>query len=876
MELANQFEAEMPDISEIIRTSFYVDDFVCGSDSIENGSFICENVSKVLDSGCFPLRKWLSNEPRILENIAHKSEDKFNILEFGKEEEVKDLGLTWSCASDSLTFKISNPPMEKVTKRLVLSHIGKLWDPFGILSPCIVIAKMIMQRLWMIKSSWDESLPEELYTQWIRFYSELSCFNDLLVPRHVVCVNAVSYELHGFSDASENAYGGAIYIRSVDSNGKIMVRLLCAKTKVAPLKTMTVPRLELQGSLVLARLASKVFASLKLKFDHCVFWTDSSIVLGWLKSEPSSLKTFVSNRVAEIQQITLSHEWRHVPTGYNPSDVLSRGVYPSQILNLDLWWSGPKWLMEPENSWPKSSHIESITIPDVKVVPRQTSLVSCEFDSFLFSKYSNYTKLKRVTAWVLRYKSNCLGSKKNKTIGSLSTKELEAADQCLVRISQRICFPEDYGRLERGLELSPKSKILNLNPFTVNGVIRVGGRLRNSNFTFNKKHPMLVSPKHLICKMIFDTEHLRLLHAGPQMLLSSIRQKYWPTLGRNFARVIVRKCVKCRRYNPATVQPIMGDLPKSRLTGGYAFNIVGVDYLGPLQILNKKGRGAKLSKCYVSLFVCFATKAIHLEPVYSLDTESFLATFRRFVARRGRPSHVYSGNGSNFVGANNELQQLGNFLNNNKTKIVESVSRENIQWHFIPAQSPHFGGLWEAGVRSAKHHLKLVAGFAHLNFEELCTLLAQIESVLNSRPLFPLSSDPSDLEPLTPAHFLVGRSLVELPDPELNHIPENRLSRYQRVQQIKQHFWTRWHREYVHELQQRTKWQRNHSDLKEGAMVLIKEDNSPPSRWKLGRVMSVIPGKDNLNRVANLKTIDGIVKRSFSKICPLPVKDEKS
>ncbi|XP_066260793.1 uncharacterized protein [Euwallacea similis] len=327
----------------------------------------------------------------------------------------------------------------------------------------------------------------------------------------------------------------------------------------------------------------------------------------------------------------------------------------------------------------------------------------------------------------------------------------------------------------------------------------------------------------------------------------------------------------CSRFDPQCLAPIMGDLPQERLTVGRVFSVVGADYMGPLHIRDRKGRGSRLSKCYVSVFICFATKALHLELVSDLSSESFLLAFRRFVARRGRPSHVYSDNGTNFVGANWELSELGSFLIKESRNLVDSCAREGVQWHFIPAQSPHFGGLWEAGVKSVKHHLKRVAGNANLTFEQLITLLAQIEAILNSRPLSPMSQDPNDLTPLSPAHFLIGRSTTELPDPDLQHVPANRLSVFQRIQLIKQHFWKRWSKEYISELQQRVKWKTQQQDVQEGVLVLVKEDNFPPSKWRMGRIVVVHPGRDGVNRVATIRTSSGLVKRSFSKICPLPV-----
>lgn len=274
-------------------------------------------------------------------------------------------------------------------------------------------------------------------------------------------------------------------------------------------------------------------------------------------------------------------------------------------------------------------------------------------------------------------------------------------------------------------------------------------------------------------------------------------------------------------------------------------------------------------KKYVSLFICFITRAVHLELVSVLSTESFLAALRRFVGRRGKPHRILSDNGTNFVGANNEMARLREFIERSGDNLTETIANQGIDWSFIPPHSPHLGG--EAGVKSAKFHLQRVAGNAILTFEQFYTLLVQVESVLNSRPMYPLSSDPADPTPLTPSHFLVGRASTSIIDPNLTNIAENRLKQYQRVQQLYQHFWSRWSREYVAELQQRQKWHQNSGLLKINDLVLLKEDNLPPLKWSLGRIIELHPGNDGTARVATISSKGNIFKRSFAKLCPLPV-----
>ncbi|XP_022834206.1 uncharacterized protein LOC111361970 [Spodoptera litura] len=317
----------------------------------------------------------------------------------------------------------------------------------------------------------------------------------------------------------------------------------------------------------------------------------------------------------------------------------------------------------------------------------------------------------------------------------------------------------------------------------------------------------------------------------------------------------------------------MGNLPSERLRPGYPFESTGVDYAGPIMCASRQGRGCRLVKVYIAIFICFTTKAIHLELVGDLSSNSYLLALHRFISRRGKPSNIFSDNGTSFVGAYNDLSK---FLKANSSSLGESAANDGIKFHFIPAYTPHFGGLWEAGVKSTKYHLQRVLGNCNLTFEELYTALTKIEAVLNSRPLTPLSSDPVDYTPLTPGHFLVGRPLTSLPQPDYRDHSMNHLSRFQRIEQLRQHFWSRWSKEYVAELQVRTKWHSSKDALRLNTLVVIREDNLPPLKWRLGRVVAVHPGTDGIVRVADIQTSTGVIRRAFNRICPLPVSSDES
>ncbi|XP_050307738.1 uncharacterized protein LOC126744393 [Anthonomus grandis grandis] len=304
----------------------------------------------------------------------------------------------------------------------------------------------------------------------------------------------------------------------------------------------------------------------------------------------------------------------------------------------------------------------------------------------------------------------------------------------------------------------------------------------------------------------------------------------------------------------------MSDIPKVRISQVKPFSQCGVDYMGPIPLTMSRRRGVQSQKGYICLFVCMVTKALHLEVASDLSSECFLAAFRRFVSRRGRCSDMYSDQGTNFVGASRMLLFY----------LQGSAETLTIQWHFNPPSAPHFGGLWEAGVKSVKAHLARVIGQQVLSFEEMSTVLAQCEAILNSRPLCEMSSNPNDLECLTPGHFLTMEALTAPPDEALIDIPFHRLKRWQLIQQLHQSFWKRWSLEYLNRLQQRNKWTLPDRCPKVGSLVVIKDNNQPPLNWLIGRLERIYSSPDNVPRVVQIRTTKGLLDRPLIKVCPLP------
>lgn len=335
----------------------------------------------------------------------------------------------------------------------------------------------------------------------------------------------------------------------------------------------------------------------------------------------------------------------------------------------------------------------------------------------------------------------------------------------------------------------------------------------------------------------------------------------------------IHRCLPCLRWRAATTQPAMGNLPRPRVRPSRPFLHTGIDYAGPIMLRTSKGRGQKACKAFLAIFVCFSTRAVHLEVVSDYTTEAFLGAFRRFVSRRGLCRTMWSDRGTNFVGADSQLRALFRAARSGDRGLCSVLADEGVEWHFNPPASPHFGGIWEAAVKSVKHHLRRVIGDRTLTFEEMTTFLSQIEAILNSRPLQALSDDPEDLAALTPGHFLVGEALIAVPEPSLAEEPTNRLSHWRALQQMRDHFWDRWSQEYLQTIMARIKWQKLTINPRIGDLCLIRGETSPPSKWPLARIIDVHPGDDGQVRVVTVRTAVTTFKRPVVKLVFIPGAD---
>ncbi|XP_048003104.1 uncharacterized protein LOC125239532 [Leguminivora glycinivorella] len=867
-QLAKESGEEYPSGSAVLDRDIYVDDVVSGAQSVEEARKLRSELSTILASGGFHLRKWTSNHQEFFEGVPSSDLYSEDFREFNSIGDIslKILGLSWLPQTDDFTFKVSVED-RRCTKRTILSEIARIFDPLGLLSPVTFFAKYLMQLLWVSGVSWDDDAPENLASEWQEFKAQLPSLKSVSVPRRMV-KDFVSLEVHGFCDASERGYCAVVYLRTSGEDGTRYVHLVCSKSRVAPLRKLSIPRLELLAAVLLADLIASVAEALTPLHKICEIcaWSDSSVALTWIKSCPSRWQTFVANRVSHIQDIIPPDCWRHVRTGDNPADCGSRGLLPDDLVHHNNWWQGPSWLGLDKVDWPKSTvAVDLDVLHEERKVTVLTVSVKESWTDNLMNKFSSLRTLQRVLAYCRRFAYNARNQKmpNNLLSGPLTPLELKQALMFLVCHVQKHHFASEIEKVTSSLSNSLPKAFKKLCPFLDDaGLLRVGGRLSRASLEFDVKHPLLLPRDNRLTYLLIDEYHRRFMHPGIQTLHNLLAQHFWIMSPKRAIYAVVSKCMKCFRVRPlGAPAPFMGDLPAYRITQLKAFSSSAVDFGGPFDIALGRGRGNKTYKGYICVFVCTATKAIHTELATELSSDAFLAALRRFVARRGRCSRLVSDQGKNFVGASNILQRL----------VEDAAAREAIHFEFNPPGSPHFSGLAEAGIKAVKTHLSRVIGNQRLTYEEFSTVLTQVEALLNSRPLTPLSSDPNDFSALTPGHFLTTEPLSVVPEEDLADVRVGPLQRWKLLQKMHQDFWSKWSKEYMHTLQQRMKWHDKESNIQVGALVLVINEQTSPMKWPLGRIVETHPGSDGICRVVSVRTATGLYKRPVVKLCPMPV-----
>lgn len=735
-----------------------------------------------------------------------------------------------------------------------------------------------MQKLWLVQLDWDEDLPKEILNEWNFIREQFTSACRVKIPRWMGMNSKVKHaSLQGFADASEQAFACVVYLRIIYEDNSISCKIIAAKTKVAPLKKISLPRLELNAAVLLSSLMEKIKEALQIPNLEQQAWTDSMIVLHWLANHPNKWKTYVANRVAEIQRIIPSHAWRHIESALNPADCASRGITLKELEHHPLWWNGPHFLSTPEHQWPVQKPITG-QIKESIEEKRNIIIAHIQIASPnpIIDRFSKYNKLLRVLSLCFRWINKVRSKKTDSKFMSqpLTPEEIDTTEKRLIKLIQIETFSDEISQLQKGRSLSPKSTIHNLDPFIdPDGLLRVGGRIHYSPLTENEKHQVILPSKNHFTEIFIHHVHEQTLHGGLALTLQTIRQTVWIPSGRNSVKSIVHKCITCFRFKKKLLSQKMGNIPSYRLQQTLPFTYTGVDYAGYFEIKSSQRKNAPYVKAYVALFICLTTRAIHLELVSDLSTVQFLKAFKRFIGRRGIPSKMFSDNAMNFIGAEHEIgNSLDQLLQQTEGELHQYLLKNKIEWSTIPARAPHFGG-WESGVKLVKYHLKRVLGNVRLCFEDFNTLLVEIEAVVNSRPLWSIPTNTDDYDPLTPGHFLVFRALNTLPEPSPMHIPTNRLNHYQFLQRLLTDFWKVWSKQYIQTLQTRKKWFDTQPNVQRGQVVLVSEDNEAPTQWALGRVMDVHHGTDGLVRVADIKCRTKTLRRPIHKLSLLPILD---
>ncbi|XP_008186006.1 uncharacterized protein LOC103310227 [Acyrthosiphon pisum] len=629
-------------LKAIVHQDLYVDDIVTGTSTLSEALELTQNLITLFEKGKFELRNWSSNSEQLLTRIPMEHRQ---VLPITFEERdsccMKVLGLMWDLKVDSLSYLYQPCPV-KFSKRVILSEIARIYDPLGLLTPVTTDLKRLMKYLWLVGVNWDETIPEEAMTSWTQYHRELPLLATLKIPRMVTHPNA-TYELLGFSDASEAAYAAAVYLR-IDTGTEVKCHLLMGKSKIAPARKISVPRLELCSAWLLARLLAFAQDNLSaIDIENVAALSDSTLTLQWIRNSCGKLL--------------------HLPTNDNPTDCASRGLRPDILASHDIWWQGPLFLKQPEREWPVESTVSPISCSEEENEEKRITLLSREKEEHcrLLYQSDNLPKVLRFTVYWLRLRDR-LGKKPSLPITSPpTTDETERALRSLVRWTQNIYFSDEKKEHSMGKQ-APKH-LRKLTPFLDDDhLLMVRGRLGYAEIPYNEKHPLLMPKSSRLTELLIDFTHRKNGHPGPQTVQYLLRQNYWIFSSRSVVKQRIHRCIPCFRAKPRLAQPIMGNLPSFRISQIKPFSRTGVNFAGPFQVIAAMIRKIKVTKAYIYIFVRMVTTAVHIELVSDLSTQLFIAALDRFIGRRGRCSDIYSDCGTNFVGTNRYLQEVYSIL----------------------------------------------------------------------------------------------------------------------------------------------------------------------------------------------------------------------
>ena len=852
--MANQEKEVYPEAAQFISHDFYVDDGLASVETVEQAKSLIQGAREICKSGGLRLHKFVSNDRSVLESVP-KSERAVDInLDLPSEQLPIErvLGVQWSVELDCFGFSIVLKD-QPLTRRGVLSTVASVYDPLGFLAPLVLRAKKILQEVCQKGISWDDPLPEELRPRWEQWKIDLLRLRELKIPRCFepkMTGQGKTYELHNFSDASTSGYGQCSYLRVKDEDDNVNVALVMGKSRVAPSKITTIPRLELTAAVVAAKIGVMLKEELNYASLKQYFWTDSKVVLGYINNEAKRFHTFVANRVQMIRSNTDPKEWRYIDTKSNPADHASRGLSVQELMKSN-WFTGPAFLWEKEISFGEEG-IPSIQIGDPEV--RSTVLATTTRSSFslvdCMTRFSDWTKAVGVVSYLKRLSNK----NKPKTVIT-SVAERQEAEILIFKEVQRTAFEDEITRFRNqggNCKLMKNSPLLKLDPFLDDhGLLRVGGRLEKSTLPFELKHPIILPRSSHVTDLIIGHFHKKVRHQGKGMTMNEIRSNGLWVLGLSAAvSSHIHKCVRCRRQRRSTEGQKMADLPRERVESTPPFTYCGMDCFGPFIV--REGR--KDLKRYGVIFTCMNSRAVHIEELDDMTTDAFINALRCFIAIRGPVQQLRSDQGSNFVGARNELASALKELHGDK--IQSYLTKNRCDFLMNVPYSSHRGGVWERQIRTTRSILNNILNDfkGRLDTSSLRTFFYEVMAIINSRPLTCQTlNDPKSLEPLTPNHLLTMKNKLISPPPG-NFVQEDIYARkrWRKVQYLAEQFWGRWRKEYLLTLNSRQKWSVPRRNLKIGDIVIVQQETSR-NEWPLGKIMETTPDKDGLVRSVRIK-----------------------
>lgn len=842
--------------------AFYVDNCLQSLQSQTQAKYLIDKMRALLASGGFEIRQWASNAPEVISHLpteAKSTECELWLTTSKTDPEESSLGLLWRCSSDTLGYKHRAIPRTAPTLRYVYRVLASQYDPLGYIIPFTTRAKVLVQALWKKERGWDEPIADELLSVWLAWESELPYLPNLSLPRcYTPGISAGSpVNLHIFCDASERAYGAVAYLRVEADSNEVKVAFVMARSRVAPKRQLSIPRLELCAALAGAQLATVLQTELTLPLQTTTLWTDSTTVLHWIQSESQQYKVFVGTRIAEIQELVGAESWRYVPSEENPADDITRGKSLKDLIKPNRWTDGPAFLHQPHASWPTHPIVSSVQEEEIRDTTFCGNISTSSPLIPDLTQFKSWTELVHATYHALHGAAAL-------PMTASSQREAEIA---LLKRSQSESFPAELAALQSGKPISPNSRLLSLSPeldHTV-GLIRVGGRLRRAeNLKEDTIHPIVLAPDHPVTTLLVQDYDNRLLHAGPDRIFAEMRRTYWILRGRQIIKRHQRSCVECCKWRSKPVTPQMADLPAARLRiTKPPYWSTGVDCFGPYTI--KIGR--RHEKRWGIIFKCLTTRCVHLDLLCSMNTGSFLLALRRFVARRGKPFEILCDRGTNFRGGERELREDFAAM---EPVLKQQLAEQSIDFKFNPPLAPHFGGTWEREIKSVKASLRVVLKDQAVPEEVLMTMLVEVEGILNSKPLGYATSDIADPDPITPNLLLMGRRDASLPQAVYSKSDLLGHRRWRHSQVLADHFWVQFTRNYLPNLQLRHKWCISTPDLTVDRVVIVIDPQLPRALWPVGRVTKVISSDDGKIRTAEVDIKGVKYIRPVTKLITLP------